>query len=139
MLIVNLMWLSRYSVDIYNAGHAHEYGVTWPMVRGAAVQKDYINPKGTVWCLNDAPCPPFTSHGASWIMRIDQVYITEGNGGVPGVTSTHKFNTPKASWARIHGLGGAYGKFSFPNASALQYEHGEPAPCSHKIDYHRTW
>eukprot|EP01051_Picozoa_sp_SAG22_P015448 SAG22_NODE_2018_length_3130_cov_2.890135_4_plen_61_part_01 len=56
---------------------AHEYGVTYPMVNGSAVQKDYKDPKGTV-------------------------YITEGNGGVPGVAAAHKFNTPKADWARIH-------------------------------------
>ena len=41
-------------------------GVTWPMVNGSSVQKNYEDPKGTV-------------------------YITEGNGGVPGVTSAHKF------------------------------------------------
>ena len=39
----------KYAVDIYDAGHAHEYGVTWPMVAGVASQKNYSNPLGTVY------------------------------------------------------------------------------------------
>ena len=88
----------RYGVDVYNAGHSHEYGVTWPMVNGVAVQKNYSEPLGTV-------------------------YITEGNGGVPGVTSTHHLNNASAEWARIHGTGGAYGRFAIANKSVLTYEH----------------
>ena len=72
--------------------------MTWPMLGGNATQKDYNNPKGTV-------------------------YITEGNGGVPGVTSAHKFNKPAADWARIHGTGGAYGVLTSVNSTVLQYEH----------------
>ena len=88
----------RYKVDVYNAGHAHEYGVTWPIVNGSATQKDYKDPKGTV-------------------------YITEGNGGVPGVGAAHKFNKPSAEWARIHATGGAYGRLIWSNASVMTYEH----------------
>lgn len=50
----------RYGVDVYNAGHAHEYDVTWPMLSAKPPQykQSYSNPQGTV-------------------------YITEGNGAVP--------------------------------------------------------
>ncbi len=89
---------TRYGVDVYNAGHAHEYGVTWPMVNGSSVQHDYNDPKGTV-------------------------YITEGNGGVPGVTSAHKFNNVSAEWGRIHGTGGAYGRLLWTNRTVMTYEH----------------
>ena len=39
--------------DVYDAGHSHLYAVTWPMLGGKAVQKDYNDPKGD-WC---AVCP----------------------------------------------------------------------------------
>ena len=51
------------------------YGVTWPMLGGNATQKDYNNPKGTV-------------------------YITEGNGGVLGAPGKHAFTYPKTDWMR---------------------------------------
>ena len=54
--------LLEFGVDVYNAGHVHDYESTWPMAHGKIVQKNMTNPK--------AP-----------------IHITEGNGGVPGVTS----------------------------------------------------
>jgi hypothetical protein len=47
----------------------------------------------------------------------------EGNGGVPGVTSQHKFNQPAKAWARIHGTGGAYGVITTDSKDAWHYEH----------------
>ena len=73
-------------------------GVTWPMVNGNATQKNYIKPKGTI-------------------------YVTEGNGGVPGAPGKHAFTYPKTDWMRIHGSGGAHGRLVTSNASVLTYEH----------------
>ena len=36
-------------VDIWNAGHAHEYDVTWPIVNGTAPNKHYRDPAGPVY------------------------------------------------------------------------------------------
>ena len=69
-----------------------------PMYGGNATQKDYINPRATV-------------------------YVTEGNGGVPPAPCTHKFSKPSADWARIHGTGGAYGIIRLTNSTVLSYDH----------------
>ena len=46
-------------LTIDNAGHIHDYTVSWPLDEAANVtQRDYVNPRGTI-------------------------YICEGNGGVP--------------------------------------------------------
>ena len=39
---------------VENAGHVLEVALLTRRARKAS---------GTLWCLNDAPCPPFTSHG----------------------------------------------------------------------------
>lgn len=88
----------KYDVDVYAAGHSHIYGVTWPMVSNKATAKNYSNPSATV-------------------------YITEGNGGVPGAPGKHTFTYPKTDWMRIHGSGGAYGRLITSNSSTLTYEH----------------
>ena len=49
--------------------------------------------------------------------------LAVGNGGVPGVTSQHKFNKPGADWARIHATGGAYGRITTASERTLVYEH----------------
>jgi hypothetical protein len=99
--------LVRYGVDVYAAGHSHIYGVTWPMVDDVAVQTNYSSPKATV-------------------------YVTEGNGGVPGAPGTHKFTCGKANganadckqeWMRTYSTGGAYGRLRASNDSVLTYEH----------------
>jgi hypothetical protein len=84
--------------DVYNAGHSHLYAVTWPMLGGKATQKDYNTPQGTV-------------------------YITEGNGAVPGTGPNSTLGKPPADWGRIHGTGGAYGIFTTTTASTLTYQH----------------
>ena len=85
-------------MDVYDAGHSHLYAVTWPMLGGKAVQKNYNSPKGTV-------------------------YITEGNGAVPGTGPSATLGKAPADWGRIHGTGGAYGIFTTENASTLTYQH----------------
>ena len=72
-------------VDVYNAGHSHEYGLTWPMLNGTFSQLHYDDPGQAT------------------------VYITEGNGGVPGVPSNYYFKNTSVPWGRINGQGGAYG------------------------------
>ena len=93
-----------YGVDIWNAGHAHMYGVTWPMLNGSAPKLSYVDPGQAT------------------------VYITEGNGGVPGVKASQTWSNVTVQWGRIHGEGGAYGRISVPGglsaaAAALKYDH----------------
>ena len=92
--------LLKYGVDIFNAGHVHDYCSTFPMAYGKRVGSDFNQPK--------AP-----------------VHITEGNGGVPGVVGTYKFNdcTTHTPWCRTHASGGAYGRFTFWNATHATYDH----------------
>lgn len=88
----------RYKVDMYDAGHSHLYGVSWPMVNGTATQHNYVNPKGTI-------------------------YITEGNGGVPGVPATYEQHNASSPFMRLGAKGGAYGRMLTKNATVLTYEH----------------
>jgi hypothetical protein len=95
--------LLEFGVDIYNAGHVHDYESTWPMAGGKVVQKD----------MNDPKAP---------------VHITEGNGGVPGVvgaSSITPINGCKklSPGCRRHGTGGAYGRVTAWNATHLTYDH----------------
>ena len=34
---------------LQDAGHSHLYAVTWPMLGGAATQKNYSSPMGTIY------------------------------------------------------------------------------------------
>mmetsp|Transcript_17259 Transcript_17259/g.44979 ORF Transcript_17259/g.44979 Transcript_17259/m.44979 type:complete len:583 (+) Transcript_17259:71-1819(+) len=93
----------KYGVDIYNAGHIHDYQSMWPMCgNGTACQNDFINPKGPV-------------------------HITEGNGGVPGVVGTNSVTpcTTPGGWCRMNGKGGAYARLTAWNYTHLTYEHVE--------------
>jgi hypothetical protein len=91
---------NKYGVDVYDAGHSHQYAVTWPMLNSAATQLNYSNPRGTV-------------------------YLTEGNGGVPntGPAGTVGKAPPTPTWGRSHGTGGAYGIFTTSTSHTLTYEH----------------
>ena len=91
--------LLKYGVDIFNAGHVHDYCSTFPMQYNKKVNSDFNSPKGPV-------------------------HITEGNGGVPGVVGTYKFNDcTDVDWCRKHASGGAYGRFTFFNATHATYDH----------------
>lgn len=92
--------LTKYKVDVYDAGHVHSYDTTWPLIDGKVTAKSYVNPNGTV-------------------------HITEGNGGVPGVAGTNSVHPCKSAFGRICGTGGAYGRFTAYNSSVLGYEHVE--------------
>jgi len=91
--------LLKYGVDIFNAGHIHDYTSTYPVVSGKKVNSDYNSPRGPV-------------------------HIVEGNGGVPGVVGTYEFkDCSSVEWCRAHASGGAYGRFIFWNATHATYEH----------------
>ena len=69
------------------------------------------------------------------------VYITEGNGAVPGTPAATTYDgsctgvtqpppagkckTKKlpSEWGRVHGTGGAYGIFTTSNSTDMKYEH----------------
>jgi len=92
--------LLKYGVDIFNAGHIHNYEASWPMKNGTACQKDYNNPA----------CP---------------VYVVEGNGGVPGAPGTCVLDDCSGTdWCRVHGSEcGAYGRITITDAQTLRYDH----------------
>lgn len=107
--------MHKHGVDVYNAGHVHDYCSTWPICydtnsktadvcknNGTAI-KSFKQPKGTV-------------------------HVCEGNGGVPGVVGTSTLSLKCGSagasdWCRAHGSGGAYGRLTAFNATHLRYEH----------------
>ncbi len=100
--------LRKHGVDLYDAGHKHDYASTWPICHGEICRdstgkpiQSYLNPIGTV-------------------------HITEGNGGVPGVVGTNTLKPMKiTSWSRNFGTGGAYGRIVVFNETHLQYSHHE--------------
>ena len=103
----------RYGVDIYNAGHSHEYDVTWPMLTGkqALYQQNFSNPQGTV-------------------------YVTEGNGAVPGTgpNATLSFLNASYPYGRVHGTGGAYGIITTASSDELTYG-STISPTNHTAEF----
>ena len=64
------------------------------MINGAKTEDSYVNPKGTV-------------------------YITEGNGAVPGTgPETTLSNVTKDAWGRVHGTGGGKSASSLVSTTA---------------------
>ena len=98
--------LYKYKVDVYDAGHIHNYASTWPIcydpakgTSAACGERNFVHPRGTV-------------------------HITEGNGGVPGVVGTSSLEACSSRpWCRMWGAGGAHGRFTAWNATHLTYEH----------------
>ena len=68
------------------------------MQHGKSTQHNYSSPRGTV-------------------------YLTEGNGGIPGAPGVHTLHNCSAEYMRLRGTGGAYGRLVVSNASVLTYEH----------------
>lgn len=104
--------LQRYGVDLYNAGHVHNYQSTWPL----CVQTDGNGKTFSTLCdgaqhFND---PKGTIH------------VTEGNGGVPGVPGTYsEYNCSRSvtDIRRVCGSGANHGRITIYNATTLMYEH----------------
>ena len=101
--------LVKYNVDIYAAGHVHDYNSNWPICN-STICKDS---QGNAIYNYDS------SNGT--------VHITEGNGGVPGVvgasTLTTACNVTATPWCRSHGTGGAYGRIVAHDSHSLTYSH----------------
>ena len=97
--------MEKYSVDVYDAGHVHSYEVSYPM-------------------KNHSASPGSDSNPARLSGKHGIVYITEGNGGVPGLNGSNSV-AGCAFPCRKTGTGGAYGRFITHNASVLMYEHVE--------------
>ena len=79
--------LMKHNVDMYFAGHVHDYSSTYPICNGALCKdssgsdiKNFVDPKGPV-------------------------HVTDGNGGVPGCPAAVAINNC-SSWGRTHGTGG---------------------------------
>eukprot|EP00658_Telonema_sp_P-2_P036281 TRINITY_DN2627_c0_g1_i2.p1 TRINITY_DN2627_c0_g1~~TRINITY_DN2627_c0_g1_i2.p1 ORF type:complete len:362 (-),score=81.73 TRINITY_DN2627_c0_g1_i2:331-1416(-) len=106
--------LSKHKVDVWNAGHIHDYQSTWPVCYDPSSNASNI-------CTDSAGQPIKNFNNPAGL-----VHVTEGNGGVPGVvgTSTMKqCGTSTSEWCRTHGTGGAYGRWTAYNQSVLVYEH----------------
>jgi hypothetical protein len=97
--------MQQYGVDVYDAGHVHSYEVSYPMRNRSGTAADAARPG-----VLDG------RHGI--------VYITEGNGGVPGVVGKNSMLDCDFP-CRKKGTGGAYGRFIAHNGSVLEYEHVE--------------
>lgn len=106
--------MHKYGVDVWNAGHIHDYQSTWPVC---------FNPKtGTSAICKDGAGKAIRN----FVEPKGLVHVTEGNGGVPGVVGTSTLNancsSATAEWCRSHGTGGAYGRW-IANSTHLTYEH----------------
>eukprot|EP00937_MAST-01D_sp_MAST-1D-sp2_P003288 g3288.t1 len=84
----------KHGVDVFFAGHEHNYDVSWPVAHGQPVQKDYTNPQ--------AP-----------------VHIVTGAGGAPALD---KFGPP-GPYTRLQKSAWGYGQVVVANATAFQYTH----------------
>ena len=62
--------LAEFAVDIFFAGHDHNYETTWPVYKSATVQKNYTNPEAPIHILSGTAGPPewtlFSAHGEDW-------------------------------------------------------------------------
>jgi len=94
----------QYGVDIYIAGHEHDYEAVWPVLNGSIVgdwgPANYSNPQ--VIANPQAP-----------------IHITSGAGGAPGLDTF--FNTTNP-WVRKRLSAWGYGRMSTSNGSVLVFE-----------------
>jgi hypothetical protein len=101
--------LEKYNVDVYAAGHVHDYNSNWPICQGT-ICKD----------AQDQNILNFDNSNGT-------VHIVEGNGGVPGVIGASTLNnctsTATNPWCRKHGTGGAYGRIVANDAHSMTYSH----------------
>jgi hypothetical protein len=57
---------------------------SWPSAAPRAARARPSSSPPLLWSVNDAPCPPFTSHGASIMMCCDDAAAEPGGGGGGG-------------------------------------------------------
>ena len=117
--------LEAYNVDVYIAGHVHDYASQWPMCYDKNSEKLKV-------CANATTGKIIKNfqHPAG------VVHITEGNGGVPGCNGTvdyaaaskpdspdHPGRCKNAENCRVWMTGCAHGRMVAHNATYLTYEH----------------
>ncbi len=108
--------LYKHGVDIYDAGHVHDYNSNWPICYNNETKSSNI-------------CRYSDDHNIidNFHRPRGTVHITEGNGGVPGVVGKWDINancsSKDALWCRSHGDGGAYGRIIIYNTTTLEYQH----------------
>lgn len=114
--------LDYYDVDLYIAGHVHDYASQWPMC--------YNELSGNLTVCRD---PATGEQIKNFNNPLGTVHITEGNGGVPGCNGTVAAN-PRGT-AGVSGsctdpeecrkwmIGCAHGRLIAHNATHLTYEH----------------
>lgn len=88
--------LAKFGADLYFAGHTHHYERTWPVVRGAATQANYVEPRGTV-------------HVQS---------------GIAGTGPGDEFTVPQQPWEAFRDTAywPTYGRLTLLNATHARYE-----------------
>ena len=88
--------LAQYAVDFYFSGHTHHMERTWPVVRGAATQTNYHNPRGTVHIQS----------------------------GIAGTGPGDEFTVPQMPWEAFRDMRyvPTYGRLTLLNASHALYE-----------------
>jgi len=84
----------KYGVDVFFAGHEHDYESIWPSFNNKIQQKSFVEPKAT-------------SH-----------FVT-GAGGAPALDA---FGSP-GPWTRKQLAAWSYGRVTVHNASHFQYDH----------------
>lgn len=102
--------LDEFRVDVWNAGHVHDYCATYPICYDKATKSS---------ALCDGAGPAF---GDVFLNPAGTVHVTEGN-NVPGVSGSNTLNNctaPEHDWCRQHGTGGAYGRWR-ANATHLSF------------------
>ena len=88
--------LAAHGVDFYFAGHTHHYERTFPVVRGAATQRDYQQPRGTVHIQS----------------------------GIAGTGPGDEFSVPQQEWEAFRDTRyvPTYGRLTLHNATHATYE-----------------
>lgn len=109
--------LNLYNVDIYIAGHVHDYASMWPMC--------YNKDAAELEICKDASGSPIQSYD----MPKGTVHITDGNGGVPGCNGTVALHSNSSICAqdpntcRNWMVGCAHGRIIAHDSHKLTYEH----------------
>jgi len=100
------------------AAQVHDYCSTYPICYDNATETS----------ARCAGAGPAAGDVVSFTNPKGTVHITEGNGGVPGVSAKTTLNNCTSvnnTWCRVHGSeGGAYGRW-IANATTLTYQHVE--------------
>ena len=86
--------LMKYGVDVYAAGHIHDYEWLYPTYNATPVQKDFVNPR--------AP-----------------VHLISGNGGPPAPTYFNQTLSKPLPYSLLHGSEYSYSRIIVHNATHM--------------------